>query len=915
MTKLKFNHMLALASTMALMSGSHTVYAQQTQPTADVEEVVVTGFRRSLQNSITAKQDSTSIVEAVYAEDIGKLPDSSIAESLARMPGLAAQRLNGRSSSISIRGLGEDYSTTTLNGREQVSVGDNRGVEFDVYPSEIIGGVVVHKTPDATLMTQGIAGTINLETIKPLKQSERIISGSIRGEQNDMDALNADAENTGYRGVVSYIDQFNDDTVGVAVAVASMNSPDQEERWNSWGYTGDGLLGGAKPFARSGTLERDSFMGVLELQPTDQLHITADALYIDFRDESIMRGIELGGAFYTGPKTIDGPFSESVTVVEQGNLGGGLVEQGLITNTEPVVRNDYELREAELSAIGLNAEYELSDQWSVAGDFSYSGVERQVWSLESYSGTGRGTGVGAYDDIGYTLKSNGLVEFTHELDYSDDELIELGGPLSWGGGLANVDGAPSEGFNNGQDGFINLPEITDDLITLKLSAKRTFDGAVSSIDFGVNFSDREKVRDDTGVFLTLRDYPDTTPVPDEYRIKDTSLDFVGLGDMVSYRSFDMYNDGFYHEIEENLTAPNRERDSWTVTEKTATAFAKVNFETELGATPIRGNVGLQVIDTEQGSTGNAVSVVDGLVVATERNLESSFFNFLPSFNLIADVADGQSVRFGFARTMSRSRLDRMNAGYGYSFEENRRNGTTAETGPWTASGGNVDLRPLEATQLDLSYENYFSSEGYVSGALFYKQLDNWQGQDDVEISFADIPVPGGGTVGTTQGMQQQWVNVEGGHIQGGEIATALPANLITDVLDGMGLVLSGTFVRSDIADGSVPGLSKEVYNATFYYEKAGFQFRTSLRKRSAFRGQVNAISFSRTDVVVLGDEIVDMQLGYDFSEIGVEGLNVTLQLQNLTDEPFITTFDGNRSAVRDYQSFGKNYLLGASYKF
>ncbi len=106
-----------------------------------IEEVLVAGIRASLIDSIGTKRDSTSIVEVISAEDIGKLPDSSIAESLARLPGLAAQRLDGRASRVSIRGFGEDEGATTFNGREQVSIGDNRGVEFDLYPSEIMTGI------------------------------------------------------------------------------------------------------------------------------------------------------------------------------------------------------------------------------------------------------------------------------------------------------------------------------------------------------------------------------------------------------------------------------------------------------------------------------------------------------------------------------------------------------------------------------------------------------------------------------------------------------------------------------------------------------------------------------------------------------------------------------------------------------
>jgi iron complex outermembrane receptor protein len=136
-----------------LMSGAATglavafvaglAQAQTTAKPADdsvVEEVVVTGIRRGIEGAISLKKDSTSIVEAVSAEDIGKLPDVSIAESIARLPGLTAQRLDCRGQVISIRGLAPDFTTALLNGREQVSTGDNRGVEFDQYPSELLSG-------------------------------------------------------------------------------------------------------------------------------------------------------------------------------------------------------------------------------------------------------------------------------------------------------------------------------------------------------------------------------------------------------------------------------------------------------------------------------------------------------------------------------------------------------------------------------------------------------------------------------------------------------------------------------------------------------------------------------------------------------------------------------------------------------
>jgi iron complex outermembrane recepter protein len=157
------------AAAAALLCASGVAQAQTAPaaaPTGDV--VTITGIRRGIESAISVKKNSDSIVEAVSAEDIGKLPDSSIAESIARLPGLTAQRVAGRAANVSIRGLSGDFSTALLNGREQVSIGDNRAVEFDQYPSELLSAVVVYKTPDGALLGQGLAGTIDMQTVRPL---------------------------------------------------------------------------------------------------------------------------------------------------------------------------------------------------------------------------------------------------------------------------------------------------------------------------------------------------------------------------------------------------------------------------------------------------------------------------------------------------------------------------------------------------------------------------------------------------------------------------------------------------------------------------------------------------------------------------------------------------------------------------
>src|SRR3989344_539110 len=184
----------AALGVVGLLAVAGAAQAQSQDPqedTTEIGEIIVTGIRGSIESSIAEKRQNSSIVEVVTAEDIGKLPDVSIAESLARLPGLTAQRLDRRGQVISIRGLPPDLTTALLNGREQVSAGDNRGVEFDQYPSELLGSVLVYKTPDAALIGQGLAGTVDLRTVRPLAYGRQAIAVNYRHEWNDIGALNS----------------------------------------------------------------------------------------------------------------------------------------------------------------------------------------------------------------------------------------------------------------------------------------------------------------------------------------------------------------------------------------------------------------------------------------------------------------------------------------------------------------------------------------------------------------------------------------------------------------------------------------------------------------------------------------------------------------------------------------------------
>jgi len=924
---------LALLSSGLIALSTPTFAAEEAQATQkkaeeEVEVIQVTGFRKSVVESINLKRYSSNVVEAISAEDIGKLPDSSIAESIARLPGLAAQRIDGRASKVSIRGFGENESGTTLNGREQVSIGDNRGVEFDLYPSEIMSGVTVYKTPNASLEGEGIAGVIDLQTIKPLNQDGRVIQFNGTYEKTSFDKLNPDGDDDGLKGTFFYMDQFADDTLGVAFAYTTMTSPNQEKRWNAWGYPtftyedgSDGsILGGAKPFVRSSTLERDSAMLVIEAAPRDDLKMTFDALYVDFLDTKILRGIEVPFAWGQGSISGDTAVIDPAT---------GFVTSAITQDQRVVVRNDYEERDAELMSFGFNTNWAVSDNWVLDFDASYSKVERDVYSVESYSGTGRGDSRGAGDDLGYTFDSgNTGATFSHGLDYSDYNLIQLGGPLSWGwsGALNDQYGVTGTEYENQlQDGFINTPNIDDELMSLKFAASQEIDSDfITDITYGVAYREREKTKKSEGYFMTLSSfsYPDNPgmlSVPEEYRLGTANLDFIGMGDMIAYDTMGLINDGYFNLLQESLTNTTHATKSWTVNEKVMSAFVQAEIATEIAGMPLTGNFGVRYVYTDQSSQGNAFNTVNGLVVAEPTDVSHDYNNFLPSLNLSMQIDDNQTLRFGVAQTISRARLDEMNASYSAKY-----NKQPDEQGNfWEIEGGNPSLEPKEALGIDLSYENYFSAEGYFAVALFHKDLQNWIFDGSYEVDMTGVADPSTGELPpTTSGTGKGKVNGGDGTLWGYELSATLPFNMVSEHLDGFGIIASYTGVESDMKDQNgddyqLPGLSESITSATFYYDKNGFSARASMRKRDAFKGDVYGLGFNTVQVDIVGETIWDAQIGYDFGEGGFEsldGLSIFLQGYNLTEEPFTSLQGDNALQVRDYQDCGSTYLLGFSYK-
>jgi iron complex outermembrane receptor protein len=857
------------------------------------EEVIVTGLRRSLMQSVDFKANSTSIVEAISAEDIGKLPDQSITDSLARLPGVTAQRLNGRTQVLSVRGLGPDFTTALLNGRPQVSSSDNRAVEFDQYPSEMISSAVVYKTPNAALMGQGLAGTVDLMTIRPLQYGEQALNVNARYQWNDISALNDDAPDTGWRGSFSYIDQFMDDTLGVSFGIAYADTPSQGERFNSWGYPGGpegaAVIGGSKPFAQSNQLERTGVTGTLEYRPTDTFSTTLDLYYSDFSEKQVLRGIEF-------------PLWWSAAQLQPGyTIVDGLVESGTFNDVKGVMRNDVNQRDSKMKAWGWNAALDLNDSWRLVGDVSWSQVKREDILLETYSGTGP-SGQGATDNLSFLMRSGEGTLFSSILDYADPNLIMLTSPQGWGGDIVP----------GGQLGYSNNPDIKDTLTMYDLRAEYDIDDSWS-MQIGANYQTRKKTKINDEFFLGLASGQTSAPLPTPTGF--TNLSFIGIPGMVTYDPLQAIADGIYSQT------PNPNADvaikSWEVKEDLTTLYAMAEFNMDVSDMVVFGNFGLQWVDTDQSSSAISASGTGSDTSLVPTTGGADYSEWLPSANVSLGFSDSMFLRFAYARTLARARMDQMRASLNYSFDVSKIDSTDINNSPWGGGGGNPALKPWIADAYDVSFENYFEDGlSYFAVAYFYKKLDTWVVEAPEVYDFSAFPEMAQGPA-LSEGLVTVPQNGDGGTINGWEVSLSLDFGLFSDTFAGLGFTGSASFTKSDVQDRggndiTIPGLSEDVYNLTGYYENEHFGVRLSLRNRSDFLGEVAGFGAGRDFRQVEGNTTLDGQASYFFSG-KLSGLTLLFQAYNITDEPFVTYSNNDRRQVIDYQSYGRTYLVGASY--
>jgi iron complex outermembrane receptor protein len=872
---------------------------------------VTAGFAGSLAAAAEMKQTQKVITEIIAAEDIGKLPDISIADALTRLTGLTTQRTNGRSQQISIRGLNGDFSTGLLNGREQVSTGLNRAVEFDQYPADLLSSVVVYKTAAPNLVGQGLAGSIDLRTVRPLEKSGRVVAASGYYEWNELGELTPGADATGYRYNFSYIDQLMDGKLGIAIGYSKSNKPFAGQQFQAWGYptdsAGNFALGGMKPYVRNSVLERDGWMGVIEYKPNDNVHSTIDIFYSDFEEKQLLRGMEVPLAFWS-----------SAALQPGYTATGGLITNGTLTNVQPIVRSDTFVRNDKPVAIGWNLVMGKESAWPVTFDASYSRVKRDDFNLELWAGiSSLGTPFTTADTATVTLSPGNIPVVKLTKNYGDGAILRISDPQGWQSWKFPATGAP---------GYYKGFQSKDELTQLKLSTRHELSRFFDAVEIGASYTDRYK-RDgeNPSGFPVLKNGAATAAMPAS--IGTTDFSYVGIGPIYAFDALGYFNSGAFDLIGNDGTDFVARR--FQVREEVTQFYTQFDIATKAGQVPVTGNVGFRIIHTDQTSKGLSAN---GSTV-TPVTAGDTYTQFSPSLNLNFEVSDRSVVRFSLARQIARPRMYDMRASRTFGFDPAKATSNDISQSPWSGGGGNSALRPWVADSVDLSYEHYFKqSKGYFSVAAFAKKLRNFIYEQTALADFSGYPFSTSSAPALLQGAVSQPMNGDGGNIRGLEFSLVLASELINENFKGFGVQLGGALTKSGIkpwgptgGDAPIAGLSEKVAQITVYYERHGFSARVSNRYRSENRQYITTFGPPNQggDVSPNGgfsmaqpESVVDAQVSYTFAkDSALKNLSIFLQGYNLTNEPLITYNNDDPRQVINYQKYGASYSLGAAYKF
>jgi TonB-dependent receptor len=791
------------------------VFAQE-QSADELEEVVVTGLRGSLKASMEIKRDASGVVDAISAEDIGKFPDSNLAESLQRITGVSIDRVNGEGSAVTVRGFGPGFNLVTLNGRQLPaasvgtitgnptsvgSQGTSRSFDFSTLASEGVSGLEVYKTGNAAVPSGGIGATINIKTIKPLEGGNRSSIGvkavfdegsdnEVTPEVSGLFSWANDGETFGVSAFASYQERKSSNR-GVSVEQFAFFDYAPDLSFLSAANVVNAPPTGALMALPSNIgisdaqIDRKRINGMVTVQwaPSENTTITADAMYTSNKQsqDSLVPGMWFSRQFsnieFNGSDIVATPVSVIEPVALPGNRGKDLFYANYDDNTLD-----------ESTTIGLGLNHHFSDAWSMGFDAATSTSE---------SG---GDGPNGLNSVRMNVAAAGAGW--------QGAYWGSGVPTATIGVLDNVANAHGNG-----NGVLDIPDIsTQTFRTIDSTQKTDTDqfnltGAwVNSEDltvkFGVGVMSTEmhatsrQTEDFLGGWGVGSNPAGQSDIPDPSLLTQVNtlssfndLSFVGYPNTaqiptsgyymttLGQESFRVDPWSFAHAMEGNPLYPTWDADNLTqnsfadntIKEDIYSAYVQAKFDGEMGGLHTQTVVGVRYEETRVKATAlqNVASQIIWLSDNDFRGIfgtdltslgdKADYSNWLPNIDFAVDLNDTMKMRASISQTIARPQYNNMF-------------GTTNVGGPSTptalggiarASKGNASLAPLESTNLDLSFEWYYGESSYASVGFFRKSVTNFVGTGVTSTALFDLRDPTSGAPGTLTG------NAEAALIAGG----------------------------------------------------------------------------------------------------------------------------------------------------
>ncbi|MEN0038612.1 MAG: TonB-dependent receptor [Cellvibrio sp.] len=803
----------AVVSALAMASLPGYLHAQDSDTT--VEEVTVVGFAKSIQDSIDIKRNADTVVQAISAADLGGLPDVSIADALGRVPGITVTRSGGQAGTIQVRGMGEGFVFSTLNGREQVSPNGTRAMEFSQFPSELIQSVEVYMSPKASLIEGGVAGTVEMKTANPLamEENQKVVIG-VRGSYNDQAGDIYGAEEFGQRLSFSFQKKLLDDTLGIALGYAHLVQPRSASRFEQYNYetdpyiliSGKGLnthvvdenfnavpttdrpnsvfmAEGFEVFQTGGEETRDGYVAAIQFEPNENLSIQSDLFYSKFESDSYSRGFRI--------QPLKNAQVASVVLWENSAVVGGefLTSDASPTAFNLQINSNDVTQTNELLSGGLNLKW-TEDALTVALDLSHSDA-----SGEQADGVVR-----AHLYRPKNASVPGTDPFERDPDQSMTYLLDgINVPsISLSRDYTQYD---SNGVSNVRmTNYERYPRINDDVISAaRLDLKYELElPLISSVEAGVRYSERNH-KDRRQVFVygdgangTIRtdwSLPITTENSDVVNWKGEFSKFPSFlaidGDAIIKQA---YEDGLVlgpvpKATDDNLnpTASPRsiepaarwgEGRDWSmkqrsnIDENVTAIYLQANISTSLFDRDLVGNIGIRHVRSDQSSTallnvnGNpekgAREICDEVgecrVDFSYQDLGAKYDHNLPSLNLNYSLAENDQLRLAVARVLSRPPINRLAASDSEGTVSVVGNEAHFNYGGDTATS--PFLTPFIADQVDISYEHYMpETNGSFVIAGYHREIKSFI-QD---ITYENYDFRGNGF-----DMPDTWIITEGG---------------------------------------------------------------------------------------------------------------------------------------------------------